>query len=51
MTNKKVSDNCYLEYVDGHLECQVQHTKCYCLLDRCQYCDEFKCKCYEEEIN
>lgn len=42
------TEKCWLEFVEGHLECTFNHTLgALCLGCKCPYCHELKCKCYE----
>lgn len=42
-------NNCYLQFIDWYLTCTYNHNEWdYCLMDRCDYCSNFDCKCYDE---
>jgi len=45
------TEKCYLEFEDGHLTCTHNHTLgALCLANKCPYCHELECKCYEDKL-
>lgn len=50
-SNLDETEKCWIDWVeDGVLGCTYNHTiGAECLMDRCEYCQLSKCKCYDEE--
>lgn len=52
MSRKDETEKCWLEFVEGYLTCTFNHTAgALCLGNKCPYCHELECHCYEEDFD